>query len=244
MARLLGHLIEPPGPCPYLDGERSELEHYLLSGVRPDETEALLSHGYRRFGRDYFRPACSSCVKCEPTRIVTDRFAPSRTQRRIAKRNSGLRVEIGVPTIDAARIELYRAWHKDREHARDWQPSRMDEASYRDHFMEPHPCSREVAYFDGDVLVGVGFADETPNALSAIYFYFDPSRRKQSLGTFNVLTLVAWAKRAGKSYVYLGFKVEGCPSLVYKSTFHAQERLLGRPAFAETEVWLPVPTPR
>jgi len=237
MARLLAHVVEPPRACPYLATERAELEHYLLAGITPVEMEHLLAHGYRRFGGDYFRPACSTCVQCEPTRIVCDAFAPGRTQRRIARLCAALRIEVATPSVDDARMRLYRAWHADRESSRDWEPNEMSPEAYADHFLAPHPCAREIAYYDGDRLVGVGLVDETPNAYSAIYFYYDPTRSKLSLGTYNVLALVARAQRERKQHVYLGFKVQGCPSLAYKGTFHAQETLVGRPPLRAPATW-------
>jgi arginine-tRNA-protein transferase len=148
-----------------------------------------------------------------------------------------------VPSFDEERLRLYRAWHADRESARAWEPSEMTETAYRDHFLEPHPCAREITFRDGARLVGVGFVDETPRALSAVYFFYDPAYRARSLGTLNVASLVRWGQREAKDYVYLGFHVRGCPSLAYKASFHAQERLVGRPGFRELATWVRVTAP-
>ena len=49
-----------------------------------------------------------------------------------------------------------------------------------------------------------------------------------SLGTYNVLCALQYAKRRRLAHLYLGYRVEGCLSLKYKGRFLPQERLRGR----------------
>ena len=93
-------------------------------------------------------------------------------------------------------------------------------------FCFPHAAAREFSYWEDDHLVAVGIADETPRALSAVYCYYDPGRSHLSLGTLNVLRAIGYARYRHLAYVYLGYRVEGCPSLRYKGRFLPQERLL------------------
>ena len=53
--------------------------------------EALTHSGFRRSQMIAYRPACDGCSACVSVRIVVDKFDISRTQRRIAKRNTDLR---------------------------------------------------------------------------------------------------------------------------------------------------------
>jgi len=48
----------------------------------------LLRRGWRRFGLDFFRPACPRCVKCRSLRIDVPEFKPSSSQQRNLRRNS------------------------------------------------------------------------------------------------------------------------------------------------------------
>jgi arginine-tRNA-protein transferase len=82
----------------------------------------------------------------------------------------------------------------------------------------------------------VGYVDALPGALSAIYFYYDPDERRRSLGTFNVLSVLAAAAARGVPYVYLGYYVPGCRSLEYKARFRPYELLEGG-------TWRPVGRP-
>jgi arginine-tRNA-protein transferase len=235
--RLLQHRIAGPEPCPYLPGLSSTTETLLMTGVSPVELERLLERGWRRFGPVYFRPVCVGCSECISVRVPVEAFQPSANLKRVTRRAARLRVEVGAPVVDDARLELYRRWHASREEERGWKPDRIGTESYAMQFCFPHPAAREFTFWDGEELVGVGIADETPHAISAVYCYHDPSRRQLSIGTFNVLQGIAYARRKGLRHVYLGYRVEGCTSLRYKGRFQPQERLRGRVNDGETPCW-------
>ncbi|HZX96315.1 MAG TPA: arginyltransferase [Myxococcales bacterium] len=235
--RLLQHRIAGPEPCPYLDGLSSQTETLLMTGVSPQELERLLERGWRRFGPIYFRPVCADCDECVSVRVPVAGFAPSPNLRRVMQRAAGVRVEVGEPEVDDVRLELYRRWHAEREVERGWKPDRIGSESYAMQFCFPHPAAREFSYWEGDRLLAVGIADRTPHALSAVYCYYDPQRRDLSLGTFNVLSAIGYAREQGLAHVYLGYRVEGCDSLRYKGRFLPQERLRGRVEGDTTPRW-------
>lgn len=241
MARQLRHLVEAPRECSYLPGVDAQLEHRILVDVAAEELQALLDRGWRRFGPDYFRPACKACRGCTPTRVPTATFAPSKSQRRAARRCADLQMAVGPPVVDQERLALYAAWHATREEARGWKASELDEATYRLQFAWPHPAAREITYRDAaGQLVGVGICDETPSSWSAVYFFYAPSWAPRSIGVANVVFQIELARRLGKEHLHLGYRVEGCPSLAYKATFRPQERLVGWPRFDEAPTWVSV----
>lgn len=107
-------------------------------------------------------------------------------------------------------------------------------------FAFPHPSVREVTFRDpGDDgrLVGLGIVDEVPDALSAVYFFWDPAHAPPSLGVAHIVRLIEDAQARGFAHVYLGYRVDGCRSLAYKGHFQPQEALAGRPANGEQPVW-------
>jgi arginine-tRNA-protein transferase len=235
-------VVERPRPCSYLDDETAQLEYRLIVDVSPAEHEAMLERGWRRFGPSYFRPACVPCGECVSLRLPVATFAPSRGQRRAARKGAALRREVGPVRLDAARLALHAAWHAGREAARGWDPMPLGPRDYLRDFAFPHACAREVAYYDdaapgGPRLVAVGLSDETPRAWSAIYFFYDPAYAALSPGVLNVLDLVALARQGGQSHVYQGFRVAGCESMRYKATFGPHELLVGRPAQDEAPRW-------
>jgi arginine-tRNA-protein transferase len=214
--------------------------------VAPAELEAMLERGWRRFGPAYFRPACAPCGECVSLRIPVASFAPSRNQRRALRNGGALRAAIGPVRVDTERLALYAAWHAGREQTRNWEPSPMDEKEYASQFGFPHPCAREVAYYDdgasggkgdGPRLVAVGLCDETPRAWNATYFFYDPAYASYSPGVLHILTLARTARDQGKTHVYLGFRTNGCPSMGYKARFRPHELLAGRPEMDEEPLW-------
>jgi leucyl-tRNA---protein transferase len=237
---LLERVVEQPHPCAYLPGERASLDVRVMLDVSAADTESLLERGWRRFGAVYFRPVCAACEECVSLRVVVDQFTANQSQRRAARACARLRRVVGVPRVDAGRLALYAKWHASREAARGWEPNGQARDRYALEFAFPHPAAREAALYDDDAgvrLVGIGLFDETPNALSAAFCFYDPAYAKMSLGTANVMSLVASARASGRRHVYLGFCVAGCASLRYKAAFRPHERLVGRPAEGELARW-------
>ena len=87
--------------------------------------------------------------------------------------------------------------------------------------------------------MGLGLCDETANAWSAVYFFYDPGLARLSPGVANIVFQLEHARTRGISHVYLGYRVADCPSLSYKGNFLPHELLQGRPALDEAPRWLP-----
>jgi leucyl-tRNA---protein transferase len=240
VARLIQRIVEPPRPCSYLEGREASLDLRVQVDVTAEELDEMLERGWRRFGPVYFRPACAACEECVTLRIPTATFAPSKSQRRARKNAGALRRVVGAPIVDEERLSLYRRWHSAREEKRGWESSELDAERYAFDFAFPHPSVREVAWRDpddGDRLVGLGICDETPNAISAVYFFWDPERAPASLGVAHVVAIVDDAKARGKRWVYLGYRVTDCASLAYKGKYRPHELLVGRPEPDEAPEW-------
>jgi arginyl-tRNA--protein-N-Asp/Glu arginylyltransferase len=236
LARLLDVIQEEPRQCSYLADRLATLEHRIMVDVTAAELERLLEHGWRRFGVDYFRPACGACSACIPTRVPTRTFMPSKSQRRARKACAALEVQLGPPRFDDERLGLYHRWHRYREGQRGWEEADLSERGYRLQFAFPHPAARELAFIDSATgkLVGIALSDETDRAWSAIYFFYDPEWADRSIGTANVVIQIAIARAKKIPYVYLGYRVADCASLAYKQRFKPQEALVGWPEDDET----------
>ena len=247
VARLLQHITAPPHECIYLPEMQASLEIRLQVDVSPAELEAMLERGWRRFGPMYFRPACAECQECVTLRIPAATFQPSKSQRRARKNAAHLTRTVGRPLIDDERLALYARWHAAREKARGWEESPLDAERYAFDFAFQHPCVREVSFTDpsaGDRLVGLGIVDDTGVSLSAVYFFWDPEHAPPSLGTAHIVMLCDEARARGHEHVYLGYRVEGCTSLLYKGRYGPHELLEGRPEPHALPVWRPGRAPR
>jgi arginine-tRNA-protein transferase len=242
--RLLERVVEKPHACAYLPAEQASLEVRVMLDVTPTEMDALLERGWRRFGPIYFRPACTACGECVSLRVSSERFVPTKSQRRAARATARLRRVVGPPRVDDERMALYARWHAEREDKRGWEANAQTPERYALEFAFSHPCAREAALYDdaaGGRLVAVGLFDETPRALSAAFFFHDPDYARLSLGVANVLALLADARASGRPHVYLGFRVAGCASLRYKAAFGPHELLTTRPGFDEAPAWCEPP---
>jgi leucyl-tRNA---protein transferase len=232
VARALQCFVEDPRPCSYLDGIEASLEHRVLLDVSAHEVDFLLDRGWRHFGPGWFRPACQGCQACVSVRIPVDGFVPSASQRRAYRRASQLRVTIGEPSIDQARLALFHVWQEERVRSRSWEPSHLDARDYFMQFAFPTGVEREVAYFDDEAdgkLVMVSICDQTPLAWNAVFCFYDPAYRRMSPGIANILTLIDLARQTGRRHVHLGYYVSQCQSLRYKAAFSPCETLVGLP---------------
>jgi arginine-tRNA-protein transferase len=242
LALELAHFTTDESRCEYLPQQQATMEYRLLVGMQPAELDQLLARGWRRFGAAVFRPACAACGECVSLRIDVDRFQLSRSQRRARNRCAHLGVTVGPPRVDDERLELHARWHAGRERTRGWQPTPLDAADYARSFGMVDACAREVQYRGPDgKLVGLGICDETAAAYSAVYFFHDPDCTRLSLGVNHVLTLIERARAEGKRHVYLGYRVLGCYSMLYKAGFNPHELLEGRPAALASPRWRPGP---
>jgi arginine-tRNA-protein transferase len=183
------------------------------------------------------------CSECVGIRVRVADWKPSRSQRRVINHNEDIELVIDAPSVTEERLALYRRWHAFRERERGWEPSVLDARSYEIEFAFRHRCAREFSYWlrDGTGerrLIAVGLVDEVPDALSAVYCYYDPAEARRSLGVLNVITQIQVARARNLSYVYLGYRVAPCPSMAYKSRFEPHELLFDRPREDESPSWV------
>src|SRR5260370_30378084 len=180
-----------------------------------------LKAGWRRFGGMLFRPRCPACRACQSLRVLVDQFRPSRSQKRAYQTNAG-RVElvIGAPSVTRAKLRLYDLFHAYQTGTKGWpQHPAKDADGYAQSFVDTPIPTEEWCYYLGKQLIGVGYTDRLAQGLSAIYFFYDPALRKRSLGTWNVLSLLAESAGRRLPHLYLGYYVEGCQSLAYKCLY-------------------------
>ena len=213
----------PPARCEYLPDRVARLEFIQADDMTSEEYLGWLRHGWRRFGNFVFHPACGPCRMCQSLRVPVASFEPHRTQRRTWKANAGVvTLSIGEPSPSPEVRALYEKFHRYQHAAKGWPAPEAD--GMDGFFPNPFPIE-EWRYFVEGRLAGVGYVDVLPDALSAIYFFYDPDERRRSLGTFNVLSIIDQARRRALPWVYLGYYVEGCRSVEYKARFGPNEVL-------------------
>jgi len=209
--------LEEPASCPYLPGRHKQYEFFLANQLSAAEVVGCLEAGWRKFGPYYFRPACPDCRLCIPLRVPVAEFVPSRSQRRVLRRNADLRVVFSPLQFSERFYDLYR----DHSGIRFGRETSLEEFFL--HFYLPSCPSLQTEIYLGEDLVGIGFLDIGENCLSSVYFSFDPLLANRSLGIFSVLQEIEHARRLGLAYYYLGYYVPGCPIMDYKDHFRPRE---------------------
>jgi arginine-tRNA-protein transferase len=213
-------------PCPYRDGMVSRLPHrWQRRMLSPVEFDQSLAEGDRRVGRMLYRTACPACVACEPLRIPVAEWQPSRSQRRVWRRNEDLQVEVGPASFSEEKLALYNRHKSERGLARSEEP--MSRSSYERWFVLSCTRTVEMRYTLAGRLVGLGIVDVGQLDASSVYFFFDPDESRRSLGVMSVMAEIAWLKAQGGRFHYLGLYVEDCRHLVYKATYLPHERRIG-----------------
>ncbi|MBM3737477.1 MAG: arginyltransferase [Acidobacteria bacterium] len=229
-ARLLVTLsslpVSPSEPCSYLEDRLARYQAFLWDpeqGRLPGSAyQDLMDNRFRRSGRVFYRPVCSGCGSCIPIRIDVESFAPSKSQRRVLRRNQDVRVRWATPEITDAKRALYRRYMEGRHGGSDSDPDTLDRFLYD----SPTDTIEATYWLNGD-LIAAGICDVTPQSLSTVYFYFEPGTARRSLGTFSALVEIEAARKMGLACYYLGYWVPGCRKMEYKAALGPHQLLSG-----------------
>ncbi|EAR52795.1 arginyl-tRNA-protein transferase [Oceanicola granulosus HTCC2516] len=222
--------VTAPQPCPYLEGR---MERKLFTALQGDNAEqlndTLSKQGFRRSQNVLYRPSCADCSACLSARIDISRFAPSRSQRRVLKRNARLRRRVAAPWATEDQYALFRDY-LDSRHATGGMAdmdvfefaAMIEETPIRSRIIEYTEPADDAGHPYGG-LSAVCLTDVLDDGLSMVYSFFDPSLARDSLGTHVVLDHIALAREMGLPYVYLGYWVPGSPKMGYKARFSGLE---------------------
>ena len=226
--------LTSPAPCPYLEGRRERKVFTHLVGTDAQRLHDDLSHGgFRRSQNIAYRPACERCNACVPVRVLAQRFRPTRSMRRISKRNRDLVATIVPNRPTSEQYSVFRRYIDGRhglggmsamtvlDYAMMIEDSQID--TFIVEYRERTPDTGVTG--DGGALVGVALTDRMRRGLSMVYSFYDPAYGDRSLGTWIILDHIERARREQLDYCHLGYWIEQSPKMNYKSRFLPQERL-------------------
>jgi arginine-tRNA-protein transferase len=210
------------GECPYLPNRTWVTKAFRADRMPEELYEYLLNEGWRRSGVIFYKNRCPGCSLCIPIRVPAERFAPSKSQRKILRKNRDLTIR-RYPTGPSEEIlALYRKYHQ----ARHDPDEEVSETTYMS-FLGRSPIHTDIMeYRLGHTLVGAGWIDVLPEGLSTVYFIFDPDYGHRSLGTFSAMKEIELCRELGKPWYYLGFYVPGSSKMEYKARFRPYQLLL------------------
>jgi len=224
--------------CSYIKDLEQTTHYKYIENCSAQNTQELIERGYRRFGKMYFRPICAECTECQSIKIDVENFHFSKSQRRVLKKASHITTYIQTPTLTEEHLTLFEKYHLFMHEKKGWDYNETTAEHYYNSFVSGHEdFGYEVLYFDEGKLIGVDLIDVLEDGVSSIYFYYDPDYTHLSLGKYSLLSQIKFAQKAKKKWIYLGYYVEECPSLSYKSEYTPYVTLKGRPHEHEQYFW-------
>ncbi len=209
------------------------MERKLFTALQGDSAtelnDSLSKQGFRRSQNVLYRPSCSDCAACMSARIRVADFEPSRSQKRVIKRNANLVRRATSPWATEDQYELFRRY-LDQRHA-DGGMADMDMFEFAAMIEETPIRSRIVEYTDATKdshqPAAACLTDILDDGLSMVYSFFEPDLSSNSPGTFLILDHIEIARELGLPYLYLGYWVPGSQKMGYKSGFAGTEVFAG-----------------
>jgi leucyl-tRNA---protein transferase len=194
----------------------------------------LLAQGFRRSGAVVYLEKCPDCRKCIPIRIHTADFVPSKSQRRLLRKENNICVSVTDNPSDFVTDEKVKLMMMyDKRH--DPDTAETSAAVKNTLFqmngfynVEGNRCT--TPWYSGTVnmeyrlngrLIGCGIIDYAGDSLSSNYFYYDisPDIMKQSIGIYSILQEILLCRKVQIDWYYLGYWIAGCRKMVYKQYF-------------------------
>lgn len=220
--------------CSYLAELKQTTYYKIIENCSTIECQELIERGFRRFGKMFFRPVCATCSECQSIKIDVKNFEFSKSQRRVLKKGVNIRTFLQRPNLSQEHLDLFNKYHTYMKETKGWEHNGVDSTNYHSSFVDgANNFGYEVLYYDEDKLVGIDLVDILEDGISSIYFYYDPDYASYSLGKLSLYKQIQYAQKANLKWIYLGYYVEGCPSLSYKSHYKPYLTLSGQPNLDE-----------
>lgn len=212
--------------CSYLDNQ--EAINIYADPHHPNPRAVynqLIKRGFRRSGEYVYRPGCNDCQACVPVRIRCRDFTPRRTDKRNLKKNSDLAVDFTTARYTDEYFDLYQRYLNSRHRGGGMDDPEPDD--FERFLLNPWGETLFVDVRYQGKVIAVAVTDATTEGLSAVYTFFDPSYAERGLGRFCILQQVELCKIMSMPYLYLGYWVDGCQKMQYKTDYSPQEHFDG-----------------
>lgn len=219
-------IIDETEDCPYLLGQIARMPLRMpLRRIGLSETDQRLSQGHRRTGEFVYQTNCPSCNQCQAIRIAVEDYEFSANQRRVLNKGNRLfKQRMNDLLGDDQRVALFNLHRKHRGLAT--KDSKIDLDEYLWGFVKSCFRSFEITYWIEEELKCVAICDLGASSMSAVYTFYDPFLTGASVGTYSILKQIEFCKQQKIKHLYLGYYVQDCSHMVYKSRFTPHERLI------------------
>lgn len=202
------------GLCPYFPSHQSMAYTFSVKEMDPAFYEKIINQGFRRNGIYFYQNLCPHCCSCIPIRVDIRRFKPSKSQRRVLRKNRDVKIIRHPVSFDREGFLLYRKYcdqrHDSMEEEEDYTRFLIDSAI---------PTTEMMRYYAGKELIGIGWTDVLPDSLSSVYFAFNPDHSSRSPGVFSLLKELELCRELQKRWLHLGFWIKENRKMSYKSQY-------------------------
>jgi len=207
-----------PRPCTYLE-DRNTISAFADpdAALSTEIYQKLAPLGFRRSGNDLYIPACTSCDQCIPTRVSASNFRRSRSQQRVWQRNRDITCTPLEASFQQDHFDLYCRYLSQRHTGGGMENPMPDD--YLNFLASDWSDTLFLEFRANDTLLGVAVTDCLPDALSAVYTFFDPGFAARSPGTLAILMQIETARQLDLDWLYLGYWIPECQKMAYKSRF-------------------------
>ena len=210
--------LSQPFECSYLPNRQEQLLVILdPSCYSSNKFESLLGLGFRRSGNQIYRPHCPICSACSSVRVLANEFMPTKSQKRKLNKAKN-RFEVKYSQVEREQYyPLYSKYISLRHQDGSMYPP--DKSQFQSFLFCSWLTITFIELWDQENLVAVAVTDCMDSAISAIYTFFDPDYEHFSLGTVMILQQLKFAKQQRKQFVYLGYQIDECDKMNYKTQF-------------------------
>ena len=211
-------------PCSYLPDQKEKLVIAVDERMHNANGYAwLMANGFRRSGDQIYRPHCEACNACQSIRVLTQGFKPSRSQRRLLRKNEHLSVKTSS-SIQQNYFELFERYINTLHSDGSMYPAK--EEQFYDFIKTGISEQLFMEVWDSDKLVNVAVTDVLHDGLSAVYTFYDPDYRKSSMGMYSILQQINLCLSQGRPFLYLGYQIDDCQKMNYKTKFSPYQRFI------------------
>lgn len=101
-----------------------------------------------------------------------------------------------------------------------------DEDLYQRFLFSDWARTQFLEIYDQDKLIVCGVFDQLFDGLSAVYCYFDTDYDRYSPGKLAILLQIEHARQMNLPHLYLGYQIDSCKKMNYKSQYRPSEQLI------------------
>lgn len=219
--------LTPSHKCSYIQGREAHTLFLDPRAAHSSDTYSRLTQiGFRRSGGHVYRPHCTDCRACIPTRIPVESFSLSRRFRRVLKKNQDIEIRMEPAEFSNEYYELYTRYISERHRNGDMYPPSQEQ--FRSFLLASWSETFFLNIYISNKLSAVAVTDAFPKSLSAIYTFYDPTHSQRSLGVYSVLRQLEECKQRKLDYLYLGYWIKEVKNMRYKTDYRPIELLINQ----------------